>query len=41
MYKRNDGLTEDHRLQNQFTAYLSDFASIGENFTGQKPSVSQ
>ena len=22
MYKRNDGLTEDHRLQNQFTAYL-------------------
>ena len=22
MYKRHDGLTEDHRLQNQFTAYL-------------------
>ena len=22
MYQRNDGLTEDHRLQNQFTAYL-------------------
>lgn len=22
MYKRNDGLTGDHRLQNQFTAYV-------------------
>lgn len=22
MYKRNDGLTDDHILQNQFTAYL-------------------
>ena len=22
MYKRNDGLTDDHRLQNQFTAYV-------------------
>ncbi len=23
MYKRNDGLTDDHRLQNQFTAFLN------------------